>query len=127
MNTLKHHHKTFCAGITLFLSFFAATAFGQPGALTPALVKTVRQCTQIGSFHEGMAVACKNGRYGYIRRDGRWAVRPKYEMAGHFNNGRGAVVRNGCLGYVFRIQSILGTRTRTGNAALRPWPIGMTP
>lgn len=100
MNTLNHHHRTFFAGITLFLSFFAATAFGQPGTLTPALVKTVRQCTQIGSFHEGMAVACKNGRYGYIRRDGRWAVRPKYEMAGHFNNGRGAVVRNGCLGYV---------------------------
>ena len=100
MNTSNHHHRTFFAGITLFFSFFAATAFGQPGALTPALVKTVRQCTQIGSFHEGMAVACKNGRYGYIRRDGRWAVRPKYEMAGHFNNGRGAVVRNGCLGYV---------------------------
>lgn len=100
MNTLNHHHRTFFAGITLFLSFFAATAFGQQGALTPALVKTVRQCTQIGSFHEGMAVACKNGRYGYISRDGRWAVRPKYEMAGHFNNGRGAVVRNGCLGYV---------------------------
>ncbi len=84
MNTLNHHHRTFFAGITLFLSFFAATAFGQQGALTPALVKTVRQCTQIGSFHEGMAVACKNGRYGYIRRDGQWAVRPKYEMAGHF-------------------------------------------
>ena len=100
MNTSNHHHRTLFAGITLFLSFFAATAFGQQGALTPALVKTVRQCTQIGSFHEGMAVACKNGRYGYIRRDGRWAVRPKYEMAGHFNNGRGAVVRNGCLGYV---------------------------
>ena len=100
MNTSKHHHRTFFAGITLFLSFFAVTAFGQQGALTPALVKTVRQCTQIGSFHEGMAVACKNGRYGYIRRDGQWAVRPKYEMAGHFNNGRGAVVRNGWLGYV---------------------------
>ncbi|MBO7464985.1 MAG: WG repeat-containing protein, partial [Bacteroidales bacterium] len=100
MNTSNHHHKTFFAGITLFLSFFAATAFGQPAALTPALVKTVRQCTQIGSFHEGMAVACKNGRYGYIRRDGRWAVRPKYEMAFDFSEGRGAVVKNGRLGFV---------------------------
>ena len=35
MNTLNHHHRTFFAGITLFLSFFAATEFGQPGALTP--------------------------------------------------------------------------------------------
>ena len=100
MNTLKHHHRTFFAGITLFLSFFSATAFGQPGALTPALVKTVRQCTQIGSFHEGMAVACKNGRYGYIRRDGSWVVKPKYEMAFDFSEGRGAVVKNRRLGFV---------------------------
>ena len=103
MNTSNHHHRTFFAGITLFLSFFAATAFGQQGALTPALVKTVRQCTQIGSFHEGMAVACKNGRYGYIRRDGRWAVRPKYEMAFDFSEGRGAVVKKGRLGFVDNI------------------------
>ncbi|MCR5190670.1 MAG: WG repeat-containing protein [Bacteroidales bacterium] len=100
MNTSNHHHRTFFAGITLFLSFFAATAFGQPAALTPALVETVQGCTSIGGFHENISVVSKNGRYGYIRRDGRWAVRPKYEMAGHFNNGRGAVVRNGCLGYV---------------------------
>jgi hypothetical protein len=87
-------------GITLFLSFFAATAFGQPGALTPALVKMVQGCTSIGGFHENISVVCQSGRYGYIRRDGSWVVKPKYEMAFDFSEGRGAVVKNGRLGFV---------------------------
>ena len=100
MNTLNHHHRTFFAGITLFLSFFAATAFGQLGTLTPALVKRVQGCTSIGGFHENISVVCQNGRYGYIRRDGNWVVKPKYEMAFDFSEGRGAVVKNGRLGFV---------------------------
>ncbi len=85
-----------------FLLMAAAVplAFGQPAALTPALVETVQGCTSIGGFHENISVVCKNGRYGYIRRDGSWVVRPKYEMAFDFSEGRGAVVKNGRLGFV---------------------------
>ena len=85
-----------------FLLMAAAVplACGQPGALTPALVKRVQGCTSIGGFHENISVVCKNGRYGYIRRDGSWVVRPKYEMAFDFSEGRGAVVKNGRLGFV---------------------------
>ena len=85
-----------------FLLMAAAVplACGQPGALTPALVETVQGCTSIGGFHENISVVCKNGRYGYIRRDGGWVVRPKYDMAFDFSEGRGAVVKNGRLGFV---------------------------
>ena len=85
-----------------FLLMAAAVplAFGQPAALTPALVETVQGCTSIGGFHENISVVSKNGRYGYIRRDGSWVVKPKYEMAFDFSEGRGAVVKNGRLGFV---------------------------
>ena len=85
-----------------FLLMAAAVplAFGQPAALTPALVETVQGCTSIGGFHENISAVCKNGRYGYIRRDGSWVVKPKYEKAFDFSEGRGAVVKNGRLGFV---------------------------
>jgi hypothetical protein len=40
---------------------------------------------------DGVAVASKGGKDGYLRPDGSWLIEPRYERAGPFSAGRGRV------------------------------------
>jgi hypothetical protein len=57
---------------------------------------------QAGLFSRGVALVQESsGLYGYIRRDGTWAVPPRFfEEAGPFSEGLALVRLNGFYGYV---------------------------
>ncbi len=40
-----------------------------------------------GEFVNGLAPARANGRWGYIHKDGRWQIEPRFEMAKPFRDG----------------------------------------
>lgn len=42
---------------------------------------------KVFNFSDGLACVVKNGKYGYITRNGEWAIKPAYAMAGSFSNG----------------------------------------
>ena len=41
----------------------------------------------VQEFHEGLAVACNNGRYGYINSSGDWVIPPTFDHAEFFWHG----------------------------------------
>jgi hypothetical protein len=56
-------------------------------------------------FSEGLAVAWKDGKYGFIDRGGRWVLPPRYEVAGEFSEGLANVKSDAgrkCWDYVDR-------------------------
>lgn len=78
-------------------------------------VGLVKDANEMHGFSEGLAAALslshlesETGRWGYVDKTGRWAVRPAYRWAGEFNDGRGRVDtspgkepgREGTWGYV---------------------------
>lgn len=59
---------------------------------------------------EGAAVACVDGRYGYLDADGSWLVAPRYDSAFGFSQGMALVIQGGLAGYI----------DRTGHEAIAP-------
>jgi hypothetical protein len=51
-------------------------------------------------FSEGFARICLNGKYGYINRQGKDLVYPKYSKASHFHNGMAKVEMDRHIGYI---------------------------
>jgi hypothetical protein len=54
-------------------------------------------------FSDGLAMAWKDGRYGFIDKSGAWAIPPRYEVAGDFSEGLANVKPDGhqrCWQYV---------------------------
>lgn len=41
-----------------------------------------------------------NGKWGYVDKDGKYVVEPKYELAGDFSEDRAIVMENGLYGYI---------------------------
>jgi hypothetical protein len=55
-----------------------------------------------GTFREGLAVVQKNGKYGYINREGVEVVPCVYDGAWGFSEGLARVRKNGKWGYINR-------------------------
>jgi hypothetical protein len=47
------------------------------------------------SFSEGLAAACKDGKYGFINKEGNWIIEPQWLDARCFNEGLAAVAKGG--------------------------------
>ncbi len=58
--------------------------------------------SSISEFHEGLAILLNAGRYGYIRKDGKFAIRPIFDDALPVSEGMAAVQCDGKWGYVCR-------------------------
>jgi len=54
----------------------------------------------VGHFHEGLAPAMEDGRWGFIDRNGEWVVEPTYEAVLAGADGRFGVRRDGNWGYI---------------------------
>ncbi len=49
--------------------------------------ETIIECQfdTVSFFRNGLAVAKENGRYGYIKQDGDWLIKPQYDLADDFD------------------------------------------
>ena len=71
--------------------------------LTPAERERIRKFNRyssVGYFHEGYARAEKNGKYGFVDKNGNEIIPPKYEWVGQFKEGVARVFTNDKAGYV---------------------------
>ncbi len=55
---------------------------------------------KIDDFHNGMAIARKNEKVGFIDNTGKWSIEPLFEAARDFENGHSAVKSNGKWGII---------------------------
>lgn len=58
-------------------------------------LKILRGISEIGHFSEGLAEVKKNGKSGYIDKNFRFVIPPKYDVAWTFSEGRAYVSRSG--------------------------------
>lgn len=66
-----------------------------------AVVLDCPEYSVVKPFCGGLAAVCDDGGlWGYITRDGRVAVEPRYEMAGFFREGLAVVRSGGRYGYI---------------------------
>ena len=68
-----------------------------------------------------------NGKWGYVTRDGEWAIEPRWFRAERFSEGRAAVNKDGLWGIIDREgKYVLGPvlRASTSNAPLQPFSQG---
>ena len=42
---------------------------------------------KVFNFRDGFASVIKNGKYGFINKDGEWVIKPTFAMSGSFSNG----------------------------------------
>ena len=51
---------------------------------------------------DGIAIVKINGKYGYIKTNGKWIIKPKFAFAEHFANGlaRVKIRKNGKYGFI---------------------------
>jgi len=69
----------------------------------------------------------EGGKWGYVTRDGEWAIEPRWFDAERFSEGRAAVNKDGRWGIIDREgKYVLGPvlRASTSNAPLRPFSEG---
>lgn len=53
-----------------------------------------------GEFFDGMALAFRDGKYGFVSQTGSIAVEPMFDLAGDFGEGLALVEINGAYGYM---------------------------
>jgi hypothetical protein len=51
-------------------------------------------------FQGGLSIAIKDGKYGYINRDGVWVIQPEYDRLKPFSEGYAVAEKDGRLGYI---------------------------
>jgi hypothetical protein len=54
----------------------------------------------VSAFHDGIAKARKDGKYGFTDRDGGWVIQPEYDILYEFSEGCAAARKDGKLGYI---------------------------
>ena len=80
-------------------------------------VLTLTGFTWAGSFSEGLAPVVKDGKYGYVDKDGRVVIAPTYDTASDFTDGKAVVQLNDKYGVV----------DTEGRSVIAPQFDGMTP
>lgn len=63
-------------------------------------IRKFNRYSSVGYFHEGYARAEKNGKYGFVDKNGNEIIPPKYEWVGQFKEGVARVFTNDKAGYV---------------------------
>jgi hypothetical protein len=53
-----------------------------------------------GEFFDGMALAFRDGKYGFVSQQGEIAVEPMFDLAGDYGEGLALVEINGAYGYI---------------------------
>ena len=53
-------------------------------------------------FNNGLAAVCKDGKFGYINKNGEFIIKPEFDYAGRFNDGLALVIVDGLYGYIDR-------------------------
>lgn len=90
-----------CFGQTcVVLSLTQAQAQGIEFAISPRF-------EDAGAFHEGVAPAKLDGRWGLVDRSGAWAVPPSYDQIRRGNQGRFAALKNKQWGYLSSIGKVV--------------------
>lgn len=57
----------------------------------------------VGEYREGLAaVQISNGKWGYINDSQQFVIRPQFDDAKNFSDGKAAVKRNGKWGFINR-------------------------
>ena len=71
--------------------------------ITPEFTANIRQYDRLGTFHEGLAKARRDGYYGFINTLGEEVIPCRYTEVGDFSNGM-VVISNGLdkYGYINR-------------------------
>jgi hypothetical protein len=66
---------------------------------------------QTGEFHEDLAVACLNGKWGYVDTGGGWIIAPQFSGGGDFWRGLARVAWRGGYGYIDRRGTVVWKTT----------------
>ena len=53
-----------------------------------------------GSFHDGLAPAQVNGKWGFVNKDWQWVVKPRYDKAYDFSEGMAVVMIGDKAGFI---------------------------
>lgn len=61
----------------------------------------------MSSFHDGLAAVSKDGKWGYIDKNGNLAIPLQYDRAMDFREGKAAVLKDGKWGYIEKDGSFL--------------------
>ena len=61
----------------------------------------------MSSFHDGLAAVSKDGKWGYIDKNGNLAIPLQYDRAKDFREGKAAVLKDGKWGYIEKDGSFL--------------------
>ena len=80
--------------LTLFSVFLAFRAYSGDH------VAIEYRSSFLDSFYEGKACVKLNGKVGYINKDGRYFIPPKFEWGSSFEKGLAAVKQNGKIGII---------------------------
>lgn len=78
-----------------------------PTMITPEFKEKVRQYDAKGAFSDGLAAVSKNGKYGYIDRNGDLAIALDYDRGSEFRKGIATVSLNGKSGIIDKEGHIL--------------------
>lgn len=57
----------------------------------------------IHTFSEGLAVACRENKFGYINREGKFFIEPRFDFALPFREERAIVCEDGFLGFIDKL------------------------
>lgn len=86
-------HPLLAPAIAALFALIAAVATAQSVAIKP-------QFQSVGHFHNGLAPAQENDRWGFIDTRGGWVVSPRYDGVLRGKNGRFGIRENGRWGYI---------------------------
>ena len=79
------------------ITFLCFSLFALEGCGSPRGPKYL----DVRSFNEGLALAkAKNGKWGYINEKQSWAIRPQFDDAKSFKDGKAAVKKGGKWGFI---------------------------
>jgi hypothetical protein len=64
------------------------------------VIEPRKELYSTGPFRHGLAPVGDGDRCGYLGRDGRYAIEPRFADAGAFDDGRAVVILDGACGFI---------------------------
>lgn len=87
-----------CTPASIFLAMFLVTAPGGTGAAQEIAIAPAFE--EVGHFHEGIAPALSNGKWGFIDTTGKWLLAPAFDKVQAGRDGRFGVEVDKRWGYL---------------------------